>query len=184
MNDNVPTWLAIERDAVVREIEIAFASVGRGGGVSWSEALVIDRYGTTAERAAARSQDRDRHWRDVAADPSWDPSPGLGGFSFLDPIGFRYYLPAAMTVHAKSLGTPSMLPYQLELPSEQEDDVNARPYRLDQFEPLTPPQRSAVARFLRLMHELASLAGGQRHLTPWLQAYRSYWHQFDRPGPE
>jgi|LauGreDrversion4_2_1035121.scaffolds.fasta_scaffold108745_2 hypothetical protein len=76
-------------------IKDAFKDVTREGGVSWHECEVIDNYGSDAERALARSRDTDRHWTELLSTEAFYPS-GIGGFCFLDPIGFRYYLPAAL----------------------------------------------------------------------------------------
>ena len=76
-------------------IKDAFKDVTREGGVSWHECEVIDNYGSDAERALARTRDTDRHWTELLSTEAFYPS-GIGGFCFLDPIGFRYYLPAAL----------------------------------------------------------------------------------------
>ncbi len=76
-------------------VKAAFKDVSRRGGVSWSESEIIDNYGSVEERKFARAQDRDRQWTDLLTDEKFYPS-GIGGFCFLDPIGFRYYLPAAI----------------------------------------------------------------------------------------
>ena len=89
-------WLERERAALISHIEAAFRHVSREGGVSWSEADVIDDCGDDEERANARRADRDGHWMQLVDDPAWALSVMGGGFAFLDAIGFRYYLPAAM----------------------------------------------------------------------------------------
>lgn len=87
---------SVERDAIIAEIERAFKDVGRGGGISWSECEVIDDYGRGAERNKARRSDRETHWRELVDDKKWNPFPGMGGFSFIDQVGFKYYLPPTM----------------------------------------------------------------------------------------
>lgn len=88
--------LSLERDSILKEIDVAFAGVTREGGISWSEAVALDNYGTDEECQEARAKDKDISWKELVTDPHWRPLPGVGGFSFLDAIGFRYYLPAAM----------------------------------------------------------------------------------------
>ncbi len=73
-----------------------FKGVTREGGVSWAESKVIDDYGSETEQLEARATDKDTCWEDLANDPDWEPFPGIGGFNFLDAIGFRYYLAATM----------------------------------------------------------------------------------------
>ncbi len=82
-----------EIERLLAEIECAFRGVMKG--VSWNELRVIDGYGTSEERRAARALDKDKTWQDVANDPLWNPDHD--GWSFFDPHGFRYYAAAAMT---------------------------------------------------------------------------------------
>jgi hypothetical protein len=92
----VPAELQAERDALIAEIHEAFEGVTREGGVSWNETFVLDGYGSEEECSKARKTDRDHRWADLAYDETWIAGPGVGGWSFLDAIGFRYYLPAGM----------------------------------------------------------------------------------------
>src|SRR5882757_5864474 len=78
------------RAAVVDQIRSAFAGVGREGGVSLHEAEVIDDMGSRRERNRARKLDTDRVWWEV---PEADIAYHYLIFCFLDPVGFRYYLP-------------------------------------------------------------------------------------------
>ena len=77
-------------DRVIREIEDAFRGAPLGS-VTLHEAEVMDAYGTEAERGAARDLDRERDWRDVP-DASIRECPAA--LSFLDPLSWRFYLPA------------------------------------------------------------------------------------------
>jgi hypothetical protein len=85
-----------DREAVIADIRSAFADVSRKGGISWSECVVIDNYASDQDRQKARAADRDSHWSTLVEDSNWQPFPGVGGFSFIDEVGFRYYLPATM----------------------------------------------------------------------------------------
>lgn len=75
---------------------MAFRGVSREGGVSWSETDVIDDYGTEEERAIARASDTDTEWEELILSGTFLDDAAPGSFCFLDAIGFRYYLPAAM----------------------------------------------------------------------------------------
>lgn len=81
------------RDGLIAQIERDFAGVTRDGGVSISEAHVIDDYGTEDERRTVRKSDTYAHWNGVTLP---DADPGGSALSFMDPIGFRYHLPAYM----------------------------------------------------------------------------------------
>jgi hypothetical protein len=96
--------LEAEREALIAEIYAAFKDVSREGGVSWSETYVLDFYGTPEERAEARDRDRDWSWTDLVDDPDWQIGQGSGGLTFLDAIGFRYYLPHAHPARGERRG--------------------------------------------------------------------------------
>src|SRR5690349_23011941 len=110
----MPVLLQKERDRLVEEIKAAFANVTREGGISWSESDVVDAYGSKDQRARAREIDRDLSWTELVDDESWEDSPGVGGWSFLDAIGFRYYLPAAMLRQLHGKGVDAF-PFHLTL---------------------------------------------------------------------
>jgi hypothetical protein len=79
-------------DDIVRVIEAAFAGVPRGR-IALHEAEVIDGYGTAEERQQARELDPEQDWRDVPG-ASIEECPDA--LSYLDPVGWRFYLPAYM----------------------------------------------------------------------------------------
>ena len=177
-------------EATIAEIEDAFRGVTREGGVSWSESIVIDDYGSESERAHARSEDHDTSWEELANDPTWRVDMGIGGFSFMDPIGYRYYLPAAMTVAARG-GPSERLNFSLTLAQVK----NLRQYKLDQWSLLNHPQCLAVRHFIEYMLDydwegdwrealdrywkcVPDLAGDWQfhHQSPtWQAAHESIW---------
>ena len=106
--------------ALIDEIYDAFRGVTRDGGVSWSEAFAMDGYCVADERVEARKGDTDKSWTELV-DSDWGEHPGLGGGAFLDPIGSRYYLPAAM-VRALRRGE-SELAFWLELVGTYDRDL-------------------------------------------------------------
>lgn len=79
------------RTELIAAIEAAFTGVSREGGVSLHEAGVIDEGGSAAERLEARLRDTENRWQDVPEEDLWKE---MGEYTFLDSIGFRYYLPA------------------------------------------------------------------------------------------
>ena len=76
---------------LIEEVRTAFDGVAREGGVSLSEAWVIDDRGSAKERAEARQQDTEARWQDVSEE---DIAYGSVCLHFFDAVGFRYYLPA------------------------------------------------------------------------------------------
>ncbi len=147
--------LAHRKQTLITEIQIAFFPVHRGGGVSWSEADVIDGYGTAEARSAARAADKDKHWSELLDNKQWMPDR-QDRFAFLDPIGAAYYLPATMIfelrmdkdcwlVHHLTLGPLSrtwgrlnasqcrcvaqFLCLRIECKIAEEEDISARAYQ-------------------------------------------------------
>lgn len=136
----------VSRDDLIAEVHEAFRDVSREGGVSWSEAEVIDDYGGPAKCAAARKSDRDTHWSQLLDDPNWNPAPGVGGFSFLDPIGFRYYLPVVMIRSLRS-GFDEGFEFYVSN-SAVSDEPSLQQYRLQQQALLNESQRRCIQRVL------------------------------------
>lgn len=89
----------LTKEELIDQLNSVFRHVTRNGGVSWSEAWVIDDYGSTkTERELARAKDEEKNWMEVANNPDWlnPPLVSLSPWGFLDDIGFRYYLAAAI----------------------------------------------------------------------------------------
>src|SRR5262245_4001453 len=104
----IPAHLKSEQTAVEAEIREAFKGVGRDGGVSWTESINVDLpHGYEDDRAAARAKDVEKCWEDLVDDPAWRHDMGVGGFNFLDPIGYRYYIAPAMIRCAREGGCES-----------------------------------------------------------------------------
>jgi hypothetical protein len=94
---DLPQNLALMREAVMQEICAAFAGVDRNGTVSWSETKTLEKYGCTKDECReARESDRENGWEQLVDDENWIPDTGWGGWAWLEPKGFHYYLPAAM----------------------------------------------------------------------------------------
>jgi hypothetical protein len=168
MNDLTPELLA-KPDVTIQVIEAAFGAVTREGGVSWSESRVIDDNGSQMERDAARAKDAESSWQALVDDERWDPEMGIGGWSFLDPVGFRYYLPAAMMRGLKT-GYDVGIQFHLTLPKRF-----LREHTLTNWSLLDPGQRYAVARFIRTMIEIEEDSGDPINVANWRRTFASYW---------
>ena len=176
MESQLPLSLRDEQQAVEAEIRSAFASVVRGDGVSWSEAKVIDDYGSEEECREARAQDRDTSWMELVDDPAWICEPGVGGFSFIDAQGFRYYIPAAI-IRCIRDRSGDFIVYHLsasDLPDKVLD------HKLDQWSLINEQQGRAIARFVRLMIAISEHQNDHCDLVIWGNAYNSHWRDFDR----
>ena len=169
------TDLQSEHQAVIEEIHAAFADVSREGGVSWSEAEVRDRCGTDEERAAARAKDIDRHWSDLIDNSEWQDT-GIGGFSFLDPIAIRYYLPAAM-IRTMNDDWNGDLTFRLTIPanpSNPRHHLRRGNFALGSLSLLDDRQCRCIARFIKYM--IARDETASDFESEWRNVYESYWH--------
>ncbi len=165
---DVPEHLMAEQRAVEAEIRRAFRGVTREGGVSWSEADVIDDYGTGEERAAARARDTEGRWEELVEDGRIQL--GNTRFCFLDAIGFRYYIAPAMILLARGAED-----YVCQLTFRVDG-----PHELSQVELLNEEQRGVVARFLRLMMKADKGRGDLDGERRWREVLDRYWRQWER----
>lgn len=158
-----------ERDALIDAIREAFRDVSRAGGISWSECDVLDGYGSPEECAEARASDKDRHWSELVDDPKWQPFPGMGGFSFIDGIGFRYYLPVTMIRFLMGEITEWYNGHLL--------------YVIHRFVPnssgmYSSEQLRCIARFVEFMAKYDSTGYRTAKETEWLDALESTWRKY------
>lgn len=155
-----------EQRAVEDQIREAFKGVTREGGVSWSEAVVIDDYGSPEERTVARSKDVERSWEDLVDNPDWREDPGIGGFCFVDAIGWRYYIAPAM-IRCTRQGYGEFVGYALERP------------RTGVIALLDAKQSRAIARFVRFMIAVHEAMNDHVYGQSWHDAYRTDWRRFE-----
>ena len=176
--------------ALIEEIELAFRDVSRENGVSLSEAWVIDDCGSDEERAKARAQDKDEIWRDI---PDEDIRHGYSCLSFLDEIGFRYYMPAYMIWTLRNYedwdsNTPDSTVFSLTLDDLHQYEVlrelnrqlgrqklrgyeQMRAWTLKRFSIFTLEQSTAIAHFLQFIAKYYEDKNARRALS-------AYWHKF------
>jgi hypothetical protein len=148
------------RSELIDLVKDAFANVSRKGGVSWAESEVLDMYGTEAEQKAARAKDPDQHWTELLNREDFYPS-GIGGFCFLDPIGFQYYLPAAICL---ALAKREDTVFDLNsLGFHLQSAVGSRPRNMELF---SDEQLTAIAECL--WFELAECEWGYQKGGPYL----------------
>lgn len=161
-----------ERNAIIAEIHAAFAGVTRGEhGISWKECEALDDYKPPEVCQVARQSDQDQQWTELIADPAWDPFPGNGGFCFINPEGFRYYLPPTMI---RLLGGDDSEWFNGHLLG-----FIARNVDPEKPELWSPPQLRAIARFIEFMalHEDAAFRC-PGDANEWDQALRRHWRAF------
>ena len=163
----VPEHLVNEQQAVEADIRAAFKGVSREGGISWSEADVIDGYGTVEERESARALDKDRTWEELIDGPRW--SDFVSNWCFLDPIGFRYYIAPAMIGCSRD-GHGDAVAYALTI----------NPYREEMIGLIDETQARAIARFVRFMVATCEARDDHIDAEDWQEAQNSHWHQWGK----
>ena len=131
------------RHEVVAAIRAAFSGVDRENAISLHEGRVIDLHGSADERAGARSLDVELIWEQV---PPKHIERFSSALSFLDPKGFRYYIPAYMiwTLDANARGGTSCHSTFFHLECLDERDR----YNLHRLQLLNDDQRRSIALFL------------------------------------
>ncbi len=153
-----PEVAAKFREAIALDIHDSFRHVTRVNAVSWSEADVIDDHGTAEEREAARASDKDTHWSQLVENNAWR---GTSNWSFLDPGGFRYYLPAGMILVSRGKSRIESLDFHLQV----QDD-----WGLIKISALTDRQCECVARFCVVMCALGN--------PSWMDVLNSHWKKY------
>lgn len=164
-------------EQIVSEIEQVFGGINRGKGVTLHETDVLDACGSEKERAKARKKDAEKRWQDV---PSDDIEGHQSALCFLDPDGFRYYLPAYMRWslrHFKSsdsLSSDSTI-YALG-PSGNKGVTDWNRARWEVF---TQKQSQVILAYLRFMAEQ-----GEGYADSFMAelAINVYWKQFSQPA--
>jgi hypothetical protein len=158
------------RERLISELEAAFRDIQRGAGMTLFEA---DLEGTRSEADLrwARSRDTYATWQEIPDDVIARYFSALG---FLDPEGFRYYIPAFMRFslrHFDDSHSPSIdwAIYAFCSFGSQPDYCEPR------FMVFNEQQAQAICRFLRFM---AQYTDGQADDAAACQALQNYWGQF------
>ena len=134
---------------VINLITEAFDGVELGDGISIHEAVVIDGYGTSEERAAARLLDNEACWQDISDDVLCKCGYGL---YLLEDKGFRFYLPAYLRWSLKNNADSGLhfvdVTINLLNPTSGNYD-----WHLSLYKSILQKERIAIAEFLRFVVE-------------------------------
>lgn len=183
LNTNRPS-LKAKRDMLVEDIRSAYSNVTRKGGNSLAEVEALDAGASERECKRIRAQQRDKHWSEVDL-REHDPH-GIGP-AFLDPIGFRYHLPAYM-VDQLTVGNHDIDCVDRD-PWKGQDTIvysltSTSEWSAEKRQLLNPSQRQCVARFLGLNMELReSLYNHDQSPDDVYTALKSIWLE-DLPDEE
>ncbi|MBX3390414.1 MAG: hypothetical protein KF691_13270 [Phycisphaeraceae bacterium] len=152
------------KQALIAEVYAAFEGVTREGGISWSQAMLHDhgvRPYTPREYREAGERDREKKWEELVDSEKWKPRPSWGGFSFLDAIGFRYYV------------APAMIRMMTDADAEMLSPLDFEHEILGRFAMLNGRQSRCIATYLEWMldRELESGSGLEAALYEWAMLY-------------
>ena len=163
---------------LIKQITSAFDGVTREDGISLHEAVVIDDYGSDEQRAIARQKDNELRWQDV---PDKWIEQSESALCFLDPKGWRYYIPAYMIWSLKHYinsdlnhNSINSTIYTFKFSPDPDD------YYWSRFEILNQEQSKAVCQFLRFMttHHEGYVNDSWRQ-----EALKNYWGKFCNSMP-
>jgi hypothetical protein len=153
------------RKELIADVLAVFKDVTRIGGVSWSQTYVLDDYGSEAELAFALDHDLDLTWMELARHGPWKHGSGShGGWSFLDPIGARYYLAAAL-----------LLDLEHGVSADHEFSLTHGP--TDAYWCLlNDEQKRVVAEYLAWKRDIEGLRGNQHEHRKMKSIFQSGWN--------
>jgi hypothetical protein len=164
---------------LIREIFAAFDGVSRVGGKSWTDATAEDLYWTPEQQRESGLVDTDNCWQDLVDDDSWRDAPGVGGFVFLDAIGFRYYIAPAMIRDVRR-GYSEVLDFTLSCPPVH---GKGRESSLQQWSLLSDAQRRCIAAFVRFAIDRAFANDAGYELDNYQKAWDNYWKSVTEATP-
>ena len=136
-------------EAVIAAIRKAFAGTRRGA-ITLHEAEVIDSYGDDDQRARARRLDTESSWERV---PDAAIEECQWALSHLDPLSWRFYVPAYMSWSLAHFLTSDSIVSDFTIYTFliNEDDERLVAYAQERFRTLDAAQSRAVCQFLRYM---------------------------------
>jgi hypothetical protein len=159
------------RDAVEQKIRKAFSGVTLGSGISLRQAAVIDNFGdgvTDEAFSLLPLSEETTNWNHVTfAELESD------NVAHLDPLGFRFYLPAFMISLIEAYDSSSMRVIGTLSALYPRDHIAE--YYTQRYECLSYEQKQAVACFLQVFPELVEL---DREHTKIVERALDYWNVF------
>ncbi len=150
-------------------IDEAFDGVELGDGVSLHETIVLDMYGTDAERKRARDGDEKTDWHRLVHDPELKRMSIATGLAFFDAAGLRFHLPAYLWLAVTEPDADSEIVPTLIHTLAHFDEYNRKRLSI-----LTGHQRRCVRHCLRyLRHNTGRLF--RFHHREIEKAIETYW---------
>lgn len=139
----------VKRRILIDAINAAFRDVELEDGITLRQAVVLDSDGDEAAQAEARRRDVGIHWTQISHQTFKEEYFPL---SFLDPKGFRFYLPAFMLAELKE---ERALFNSIAFNLMQESGISQRktqPANIAAKYSFSPAQIRVIADFLQFLH--------------------------------
>jgi len=161
----------MDKNKIIQDIQEAFKGVSREGGESLHETRVIYNGGSGEERVKARAKDLDKKWESI---PARDIEIHSSALCYMNPISFRYHIPAFMIWILKNYEqsnsfTVDSTIYVLFIEQRMWESIKER------FTILSKQQSAAIAHFLKYLIDNDKDRIDDVHAQLALDAY---WNQF------
>jgi hypothetical protein len=130
-------------EKIIAAISQAFGKVLRGQGISLHEADALDSYASDDQLKQARQLDTDIHWWEIAPEQL---ERFNGVLIYTNAEGFRYYIPAYMTVALRTYQSGS-----LSVDAAISSLFPVTPNGSERYALLDDNQKKCIARFLWFM---------------------------------
>lgn len=139
----------VRRQKLVVDIQAAFRDVELEDGITLRQAAVLDGDGDEAAQAEARQQDEGIHWSQISSQSLRELDCPL---SFLDPKGFRFYLPAYLIAALKEKHPRAVSPHFHLMHEYDVSQRKTQPANIAAKYGFSPAQIRVIADFLQLIH--------------------------------
>jgi hypothetical protein len=159
-------------DDILGAIDLAFADVVLGLGISLRQAQEIDRYRQTLsdkEFDELPLQEITDDWKRIPL-----AELELDCVAHLDAEGYRYYIPAFLKSVLKNYDPSSMRVIGTLMSLYPKTDAWA--YHMNQYDALNQEQCETLAKFLTFLPDMVPLDGEYRTMVS--RALRNYWRRF------
>lgn len=174
----IPDELKIERDKLVKSIYDAFDCVTREGGLSWHQAALEDELTFSNEQFEdAGAKDSEANWHELVRSSIFDYPHAA--WSFLDPIGFRYYLAPCMLTCLQFGIDESNLEFHLSIAHTTGPSVEFMHRKLSM---LDEQQCECVARFVQIMGAWERASHPREYPNSWEYSLEAFWENCILPG--
>ena len=158
------------RDQLIADIEAAFRDVERGAGETLREADG-EGAGTEVQLRTARAQETERTWSEIPDEVIDNHEAAL---SFVDPEGFRYYLPAFMRWALRHYKQSNRITVDTAIYALY-PGPGFFEWNMQRFQVFNEEQSKVICRFLRFMAEYTD---GRADDELAREAIEAYWGKF------